>query len=134
MQYLLAKNKSLPFVATNIDSTFPLNGKLLIGAGSIIETVSFASDRKPDAICGKPNQSMMNSIKAVNPGLLSNPKKGLMIGDRLNTDMKFGRVGGLDTLLVLTGIETEEKVKAQPKDECPTYYMNKIGDIFEYLQ
>lgn len=134
MQYLLAKNKSLPFVATNIDSTFPLNGKLLVGAGSIIETVAFASDRKPDAICGKPNQSMMNSIKADNPGLLSNPKRGLMIGDRLNTDMKFGRMGGLDTLLVLTGIETEENVLSQPKEECPTYYMNKIGDMFEYFQ
>lgn len=131
MQYLLAKNKSLPFIATNIDSTFPLKGKLLIGAGSIIETVSFASDRKPDAICGKPNQSMMNSIKADNPGLNLNPKRGIMIGDRLNTDMKFGRLGGLDTLLVLTGIETEDNVLRLSSDEAPTYYMSKLGDVFE---
>ncbi|EGV65003.1 4-nitrophenylphosphatase [Yamadazyma tenuis] len=134
MQYLLAKNKSIPFIATNIDSTFPSKGKLLIGAGSIIETVSFATDRKPDAICGKPNQSMMNSIKADNPGLLRTPKRGLMIGDRLNTDMKFGRLGGLDTLLVLTGIETEERVLSQPDDEAPTYYMSKLGDVYELLQ
>lgn len=131
MQYLLAKKRTLPFIATNIDSTFPLKGKLLIGAGSIIETVSFASDRKPDAICGKPNQSMMNSIKADNPGLKENPKRGIMIGDRLNTDMKFGRLGGLDTLLVLTGIETEENVLKLTADEAPTYYMNKLGDVFE---
>ncbi|KAK6460369.1 p-nitrophenyl phosphatase [Scheffersomyces coipomensis] len=132
MQYLLKDNKSLPFIATNIDSTFPSKGKLLIGAGSIIETVSFASGRQPDAVCGKPNQSMMNSIKADHESLQLNPKRGLMIGDRLNTDMKFGRDGGLDTLLVLTGIETEENVLKLNDGNAPTYYANKIGDLFEY--
>lgn len=132
MQYLLAKNKSIPFIATNIDSTYPLKGKLLVGAGSIIESVSYASGRKPDAICGKPNQSMMNSIKVDNERLKQNPGIGLMIGDRLNTDMKFGRDGGLDTLLVLTGIETENEVRvAETNNEAPTYYADKLGDLFE---
>lgn len=131
LQYLLKDNKSIPFIATNIDLTFPMKGKLLIGAGSIIETVSFASGRQPDAICGKPNQSMMNGIKEINPKLKENPKRGLMIGDRLNTDMKFGREGGLDTLLVLTGIETEENVLAQDNNVAPTYYANKLGDFYE---
>ncbi|GEQ68340.1 hypothetical protein JCM33374_g2008 [Metschnikowia sp. JCM 33374] len=131
MQYLLKDNKSIPFIATNIDSTFPSKGKLLVGAGSIVETVSYASGRKPDAICGKPNQSMMESILADNAGLKANPKRGLMVGDRLNTDMKFGRDGGLDTLLVLTGIETEEAVGALPSAEAPTYFANKLGDLFE---
>ncbi|WPK26249.1 hypothetical protein PUMCH_003598 [Australozyma saopauloensis] len=134
LQYLLKDNKTIPFIATNIDLTFPSKGMLLIGAGSIIETVSFASGRQPDAICGKPNLSMMNSIKADCPGLKENPKRGLMVGDRLNTDMKFGRDGGLDTLLVLTGIEKEEVVKALPSETAPTYYADKLGDFFELLQ
>lgn len=133
LQYLLKDNKSLPFIATNIDSTFPSKGMLLIGAGSIVETVSFASGRQPDAICGKPNLSMMNSIKADCPGLKENPSRGLMIGDRLNTDMKFGRDGGLDTLLVLTGIEQEDVVKSLPKETAPTYYADKLGDFYELL-
>lgn len=131
MQYLLKDNKSIPFVATNIDSTFPLKGKFLIGAGSIIITAINASGREPNAICGKPNQSMMKTIQVDNPELGKNPKKGLMIGDRLNTDMKFGRDGGLDTLLVLTGVETEEVVKQLDAAEAPTYYANKLGDLFE---
>lgn len=131
LQYLLKDNKSIPFVATNIDLTFPMKGQLLIGAGSVIETVSFASGRQPDAVCGKPNQSMMNTIKEMHPALKATPKRGLMVGDRLNTDMRFGREGGLDTLLVLTGIETEESVLAQPADVAPTYYASKLGDLFE---
>lgn len=131
LQYLLKDNKSIPFIATNIDSTFPSKDKLLIGAGSIIESVAYASGREPDAICGKPNQSMLNAIKADNVGLKENPKRGLMVGDRINTDMKFGRDGGLDTLLVLTGIETEERVQSLDKYVAPTYYADKLGDFYE---
>lgn len=131
LQYLIKDNKSLPFIATNIDSTFPVKGKLMVGAGSIIESVAFASGRQPDAICGKPNQAMMDTIKAANPDLKAKPGRGLMIGDRLNTDMKFGRDGGLDTLLVLTGIETEETLKQLDTASAPTYYATRIGDIYE---
>lgn len=77
---------------------------------------------------------MMNSIKADNPGLKENPKRGLMIGDRLNTDMKFGRDGGLDTLLVLTGIEKEDNVLKLAEGIAPVYYANKLGDLFEFLR
>lgn len=131
LQYLLKDKKLLPFIATNIDSTFPTKGRLMIGAGLIVESVAHASGREPDAVCGKPNLEMMKSIHASFPGVAKNPKRGLMIGDRLNTDMKFGRDGGLDTLLVLTGIETEEGVKAQAAQVAPTYYASKLGDLYE---
>lgn len=134
IQYLLKDNKSVPFIATNIDSTFPMKGKLLAGAGSIIKAVAYASGREPDAICGKPNSSMMQSILADNMGLKRNPSKGLMVGDRLNTDMEFGKRNGLDTLLVLTGIETEETVLGLADSEKPTYYADKLGDIYELLE
>ena len=32
------------------------------------------------------------------------PERTLMIGDRLNTDIEFGKSGGLGTLLVMTGM------------------------------
>lgn len=129
LQYL---QKGLPFIATNIDLTFPTHGKLLLGAGLIIESVAYAAGRQPDTVCGKPNQAMMDAIKAENPPLQLNPKRGLMVGDRLNTDMKFGRDGGLDTLLVLTGIESEQLVADVA--EKPTYYADKLGDLYQLTQ
>lgn len=134
LQYLLKENKSLPFIATNLDSTYPVKGMRLPGAGSIVETMSTASGRKPTAVCGKPNQSMMDAIKSDNPSLAINPTKGLMIGDRLNTDIKFGKEGGLDTLLVFTGIEDENSLSRVDSQSCPTYYIDQLGDLFRLTQ
>ncbi|ODV85742.1 hypothetical protein CANARDRAFT_27836 [[Candida] arabinofermentans NRRL YB-2248] len=130
LQYLLQKPE-LPFIATNIDSTYPSKGLKLAGAGSVIESVAFAAGRQPMCSCGKPNPGMMDAIVAKHA---IDRSKTIMVGDRLNTDMKFGRDGGLDTLLVLTGIETMENVEKLATDEQPTYVANKLGDLYEYLQ
>jgi 4-nitrophenyl phosphatase len=42
-----------------------------------------------------------------------------MIGDNLDTDIKFGGNGGIDTLCVLTGVSNEEMVL---KSNISTYY------------
>lgn len=127
LQYLL--NKDIPFIATNIDSTFPYGKTKLLGAGSIVDTVAYASGRKPDAICGKPNSGMMDSILTHHN---LDKDKTIMIGDRLNTDMRFGSVNGIDTMLVLTGIEVEDSVKDGHADV--TYYASKLGDLYELSQ
>ncbi|GMM37798.1 4-nitrophenylphosphatase [Saccharomycopsis crataegensis] len=123
LQYLLDPN--VIFMATNIDSTFPSHGKILPGAGSIIESAIYSSGRQP-TVCGKPN---MNLLKAIQAEHNLNLERSIMVGDRLNTDMKFGKDGGLGTLLVLTGIETEANVLKQ--DGTPKYYADKLGDLYE---
>jgi len=47
-----------------------------------------------------------------------------MIGDNLDTDIKFGANGKIDTLCVLTGNSTEEMaLKANP---LPSYYTDYL--------
>lgn len=123
-QYLF--DRKIPFIATNIDSTFPFGKTKLPGAGSIVEVASFCSGREPDAICGKPQSGMMDSILSHHS---LNKETTIMVGDRLNTDMKFGSVNGIDTLLVLTGIEVEESVANGHSDV--TYYADKLGDLYD---
>lgn len=128
LQYL--RKPEVHFVATNIDSTFPQKGSILPGAGSAINSLSYASDRTPEA-CGKPNLNMLNAIVKAK-GL--DRSKCCMVGDRLNTDIKFGETGGLGgTLLVLTGIETEERALDNTHgNPSPKYYTSKLGNLYEF--
>lgn len=120
LQYL--RDPAVEFLATNIDSTFPQKGMILPGAGSIIESVAYSAGRQPVS-CGKPSQHMLDAIVDVNK---LDRARCVMVGDRLNTDMKFGNEGGLTTLLVLTGIETEDGVLA---NGSPDFYADSFAVI-----
>lgn len=71
-----------------------------------------------------------------------NSKRFLMIGDRLNTDILFGKNNNLQTLLVETGVHKLDKVQeivrelengaidADLENQIPDYYLSALGDIF----
>jgi len=54
-----------------------------------------------------------------------------MVGDRLDTDILFGRDNGLQTLLVLSGVTSEEKLLTQPLGNLimPDRYCDSIADL-----
>lgn len=53
-----------------------------------------------------------------------------MIGDRLNTDIQFGKNGGLATLLVLTGITKEAEITGPNASPIvPDYVTKSLGDL-----
>ncbi|PAV17761.1 2-phosphoglycolate phosphatase [Pyrrhoderma noxium] len=123
----LNTDPSCLFLATNTDSTYPAQGGVLLpGAGSISAPLRFALGREPLSL-GKPSQVMLDCIKAKHN---FDPKKTIMVGDRLNTDIQFGKEGGLSTLLVLTGISREEDLAPERSPPAiPDYITNSIGDL-----
>ncbi|KAL0945922.1 hypothetical protein HGRIS_012203 [Hohenbuehelia grisea] len=124
-QYL-TRNPGCLFLASNEDSTYPINGGLLPGAGAISAPLRFALGRDPIAI-GKPASTMLDCIKAK---VDFDPKRTIMIGDRLNTDIQFGRNGGLATLLVLTGITSEAEITGPNASPIvPDFVTQSIGDL-----
>ncbi|KAF4613102.1 hypothetical protein D9613_010871 [Agrocybe pediades] len=114
------------FVATNEDSTYPSSHGLLPGAGSISAPLRFALGKEP--ICtGKPSSTMLDCVKAK---VHFDPKRTIMVGDRLNTDILFGQNGGLATLLVFTGITTEEEITGpNPSLIVPDFLTQTLGDF-----
>jgi ribonucleotide monophosphatase NagD (HAD superfamily) len=52
-----------------------------------------------------------------------------MVGDRLNTDIKWGKTSGISTLLVMTGVTTEEDLLNPDNDVHPDYILNSLGDL-----
>lgn len=52
-----------------------------------------------------------------------------MVGDRLDTDILFGKNGGLDTLLVLTGVTSHEDLANVQADRVPDFVTVSLGDL-----
>lgn len=122
-QYLARGAK---FLATNTDSTLPSNHTFFPGAGSISIPLVNMTGQQPLAL-GKPSQAMMDAIEGK---FRFDRKKACMIGDRLDTDIKFGIEGKLGgTLAVLTGVSKKEEWEAKDAQIVPAYYVDKLSDI-----
>ncbi len=96
------------FVGTNPDATFPMPDGLSPGAGSILAMLATAGGRPP-LVMGKPAAPMFDESLAI---LGTAPAETLMIGDRYDTDIVGAKQAGLQTVLVLTGIETRDTLAA----------------------
>ena len=115
------------FIGTNPDKTFPLQGGLAPGAGSIISPVEVASGVTP-VIIGKPEKYLYQLALSRSGSL---PEETLMLGDRLDTDIHGAQQLGIRTGLVFTGISTLDDVEDwQPK---PDFIGETALDILENL-
>lgn len=89
------------FVATNTDSTYPLEGDQLIpGAGSIVAGIQTCAETEPFVV-GKPNPFL---VTLVLKDAGCEPIDALVVGDRVDTDLLSGANAGCPTHLVLTGV------------------------------
>lgn len=113
------------FILTNDDSTFPAKGGPWPGAGSLSAPLVFSSKRQP-TIIGKPHRHMLDCIEAVKP---FDKSRALFVGDRLDTDIAFANDGGINSLLVLTGISTKEEIDAEDAKIIPNYLTQSLGDL-----
>lgn len=114
------------FLATNIDSTLPNQGSLFPGAGSMSAPLIMMLGKDPVAL-GKPSQAMMDAIEGK---FQFDRSRTCMVGDRINTDIKFGIEGKLGgTLAVLTGVSTEKDILHG--SVRPAAYVDKLSDLLE---
>ena len=114
------------FLATNIDSTLPNTNTLFPGAGAISAPLIRMLGKDPVAL-GKPSQAMMDAIEGK---FHLDRAKTCMVGDRLDTDIRFGVEGGLGgTLMVLTGVSNKEEILKENAKVVPSVYVDKLGDL-----
>jgi phosphoglycolate/pyridoxal phosphate phosphatase family enzyme len=125
--------RNAKFLCTNKDATAPYlaSGSLAPAAGACVAAVEVASGTKPVNI-GKPSKDLMDIILSSN-GL--DPSRTLMVGDRLDTDIQFGKNGGLKTLLVLSGVTSREDfAKLQSTagaEELPDFVGDSIACLLD---
>lgn len=111
------------FFAANIDDTCPVDDGEVIDAGSTISALQKRTHRKLELHFGKPSEFMFNEIKNK---LKFIPSKTLLVGDRLETDIKMGNDFGLDTALVHTGVKFFPN---GTENMSPTYKLNSVFEL-----
>ena len=122
-------NSGLPYIATHPDYFCPAPNCPMPDIGALIEAIRLTVGRSPDLIMGKPHKTAGERLaKKYNLP----PKKIAMVGDRLYTDVAFGKNCGFVSILVLSGETTLDML---PKSKIkPDYTLDKVKDIIPLLK
>ncbi|MFJ4877779.1 HAD hydrolase-like protein [Streptomyces sp. NPDC088745] len=105
----------VPWFASNTDLTIPSARGIAPGNGAAVEVVRIATGAEPQ-VAGKPLPPMHRETI-----LRTGAERALVVGDRLDTDIEGANVGGVDSLLVLTGVtDAVQLLRAEAKYR-PTY-------------
>lgn len=115
------------FIATNLDAVTHLtDAQEWAGNGSMVGAIKGCTGQEP-LVVGKPSPLMIDYLEN---------KYGMdrsricMVGDRLDTDVLFGTDNGLKSLLVLSGVTSEEKLLSPENSITPDFYADTINDFF----
>jgi HAD superfamily hydrolase (TIGR01450 family) len=105
------------FVATNRDPIYPVDDRLMAGAGAIVSALATAAGREPDLVIGKPEPGLFEeAAHAVG----TRADRAVVIGDGLGTDILAANRVGARSVLMLTGVTSRAQLEATPRDAWPT--------------
>lgn len=122
---LQGENADRPWVATNTDWTIPQARGTAPGNGTLVSAVHTAIGRLP-VVAGKPETPMF-TLAVERFGA----SKVLVVGDRLDTDILGAVRAGLDSALVLTGIDQPKQVLAADPTMRPRYILGDLRELHE---
>ncbi|MDJ1372383.1 HAD-IIA family hydrolase [Gulosibacter molinativorax] len=121
--YALARD--IPWVATNQDWTIPRERGIAPGNGTLVSAVHTAVAKLP-LVAGKPETPLFEAAQvrfgATNP---------IMVGDRLDTDIKGARAAGFRSALVLTGVDGPKQLIAASPLERPDFILADLRGLRE---
>ncbi|KAK7195323.1 Haloacid dehalogenase-like hydrolase [Novymonas esmeraldas] len=139
----LLQTTAAAFVATNPDPADPAGPQrvLLPSSGAILAAAVTALGRQPDVLCGKPSATMGHLLleREAAEGKSVSPQRTVMIGDRLMTDIQFGKAIGARTALVLSGAQKLEHLDTLVQEEnktaeLPDLVLRSIADFLEVAE
>ncbi len=112
------------FFATNADRFCPVPGGGQPDAAAINAAREASTGVMVEAVAGKPSRWMAEAALEA-AGVLA--ADCLMVGDRLETDVRMGVEAGMATALVLTGATKREEVEGA--EFKPNYVIEGLGDL-----
>jgi len=119
------------FVATNPDRTCPVEGGEIPDCAAMIAAIEAVTQKKVEVIVGKPSPLM---IQAAMDAMGLRPDECILIGDRLETDIRMGKESGIATGIVLTGVTNEQTLKEIKHTSIqPDFVFQSIADVENLL-
>lgn len=115
----------IPWIATNTDWTIPQARGIAPGNGTLVSAVHTAVGRLA-VVAGKPERPIFDEAVA-----RFGAQHALFIGDRLDTDIAGAQAAGLESVLVLTGVDRPKHVLAAPSTSRPTYIVGDLRELHE---
>lgn len=104
---MLAVRGGARLVGTNHDPTYPTAEGLKPGGGAIVAAIAAAAEVEP-VFAGKPHATAADLVRA------RLGDRGLMVGDRPDSDGMFAVELGYDFGLVLSGVTSTEDLPVEP--------------------
>jgi NagD protein len=120
----LAVRAGARIVATNPDAYCPTPDGGLPDCGAILAALEVATGARAEAVVGKPSAFMAARVLA---RLGTAARDTMLVGDRIETDVRMAREAGMVAALVLTGATTAEA--ASSSDEDPDLILASVADI-----
>ncbi|MBF4552281.1 HAD family hydrolase [Pseudoclavibacter sp. RFBJ3] len=122
-------HKRAELVATNPDRYCPFpGGRGEPDAACVTAAIEAGTGTRCVAVFGKPSVDFFDVIAGAR-GL--DPQRTVMVGDRLATDMAFGRAWGAGTALVLTGEAQPGDAELAPGAERPHVVLSGIDQLVD---
>lgn len=115
----------IPWIATNMDWTIPVARGIAPGNGTLVSAVHTAVGRLP-LVAGKPETPIFDEARD-----RFGAASALMIGDRLDTDIKGANRAGLRSLAVLTGIDRAKQLLAADPVSRPDFIVGDLRELTE---
>ncbi|HKM13846.1 MAG TPA: HAD-IIA family hydrolase [Candidatus Methanomethylophilaceae archaeon] len=110
-------------IATHPDDLCPTEGAYDVDIGPFIRLFESLTETKATVV-GKPNPLMLEMAADV---MGVDPRKTIMIGDRLYTDIKMAQDAEISSILVLSGETSEADLNKSTVQ--PTFIVRSVGDI-----
>lgn len=112
-------------IATNPDRTCPVKDGEIPDCGAMIGAIEGATGQPVKKITGKPSSLMADYV--LNEVLSMEPDRCYMVGDRLETDIRMANEAGIHSVLVMTGITTNDMLETA--SDQPDFVLESVKDI-----
>lgn len=115
------------YIATHPDYVCPSDKGDMPDAGAFMDCICATNGHRPDVIVGKPCSPM---AEFVFDHCNADASECAFVGDRLYTDIKFGKNNGMTSVLVLTGETTTDMLFKS--DVKPDYVLDSVNDLRKF--